>query len=280
MRDEFPGSTVTYQTSGGGLANVALLDQGRVDMGLVTTVELKLATQGAEPFNKEYKDLRALAYLYNWAPMHLFVSSSFAKEYGITKFSDISEKKAPIDIAFNRRGNVSSMVAEKMFNALGVTTDDIESWGGSVTLTPANDQADLMRDGRIDALLNSDFVGRQTLTELAHDIDVKVLPIDQKVIDKVSDEMGVDAVDIPAGSYPGQDEAIHSVGLGAVLVTTTKMDDGTAYDITKSILDHIDAIQGVHAAMKQLTPELVAGQKAIPYHDGSLKALREAGVAK
>ena len=36
----YPGSTVTYQTSSGGLANVPLVSRGKVPMGLATDGEL------------------------------------------------------------------------------------------------------------------------------------------------------------------------------------------------------------------------------------------------
>ena len=47
---EHPGSVVTYQTSGGGLANVMLVSEGRADLGIVHDVELKAAVEGSAPF--------------------------------------------------------------------------------------------------------------------------------------------------------------------------------------------------------------------------------------
>ena len=45
----YPGSTVTYQTSSGGLANVPLVSRGKVPMGLATDGELNAAVKGAKP---------------------------------------------------------------------------------------------------------------------------------------------------------------------------------------------------------------------------------------
>jgi|GEM_PF-5536965 len=36
VKKSFPGSTITYQTSGGGLANVGLLDKGTCDLAIIT----------------------------------------------------------------------------------------------------------------------------------------------------------------------------------------------------------------------------------------------------
>ena len=43
MKAAYPGSTVTYQTSGGGFANVGLLRQKKCDLAIVHDVEAKLA---------------------------------------------------------------------------------------------------------------------------------------------------------------------------------------------------------------------------------------------
>ena len=61
MKAAHPGSTITYQTSGGGLANVGLLDQGKVELGLAHDAELRIAADGGKPFSKPVRSLRAIA---------------------------------------------------------------------------------------------------------------------------------------------------------------------------------------------------------------------------
>ena len=50
-----PGSTVSYQTSSGGLANVPLVSRGKVPMGLATDGELNAAVTGQKPFKEPNK---------------------------------------------------------------------------------------------------------------------------------------------------------------------------------------------------------------------------------
>ena len=63
VKVSYPGSHVTYQTSGGGLANIALLDQGKVELGIAHDAELRIATEGGKPFAKPVTSLRAIALL-------------------------------------------------------------------------------------------------------------------------------------------------------------------------------------------------------------------------
>src|SRR5690606_15995454 len=69
VKASFPGSTVTYQTSGGGLANVGLLDQGNCDLAIIHDAEVKAALNGLEPFQAPIDSMRTVAQLYTWAPM-------------------------------------------------------------------------------------------------------------------------------------------------------------------------------------------------------------------
>ena len=124
VKASFPGSTITYQTSGGGFANIALLDQGKVELGLAHDAELRVAQQGGKPFTKPVTSLRAIALMYDWAPMQMVMNKAFAEKHGIRTFDDIAVKKPPLRVAFNKRGNITEHVAVRMFNAIGVSLDD------------------------------------------------------------------------------------------------------------------------------------------------------------
>ena len=73
----YPGSTVSYQTSSGGLANVPLVAAGKVPMGLATDGELNAAVNGLKPYKKAIKNTRVLFRVYN--PASRFQMSFFAR---------------------------------------------------------------------------------------------------------------------------------------------------------------------------------------------------------
>jgi len=278
VKGSFPGSTITYQTTGGGVANVGLVEQKRAEMGLVHNAEMRLALNGAPPFRAPAKDLTALAYLYNWAPMQFLLTKEFAETHGIKSFEDIAVKKPPIRVALNRRGNIAQAVAEEMFGAIGVTADTIKSWGGTVVLAASEEQADLIRDRRIDGIFNSLFVGQRSLQEVGQSIDVVLLPVGAATIQKVSDKLGIDAYVIPAKSYAFQPAPVPTVSLGALLVVNKAMNDKDAYNLAKALVENIEQIQGIHASMKALTPQFLTQQKVLPYHPGAVKLYQERGL--
>lgn len=278
MKAAYPGSTVTYQTSGGGIANVQLLEKKTVPLGIVHNMELRMAQNGEAPFKSKVEDLRVIGYLYNWAPVQLIVTKEFAEKHGIKTFEDIAAKKPPLRVATNRRGNVVHDVVDRMFKAIGVTDKDIDKWGGSVVPAASQEQGDLMRNRRIDAIFNSLFVGQRSILEVSQAIDVVMLPVGDETIKKVTGETGTDRFVIPAKSYAFQPEATPAVSLGAMLVANKSMSDKEAYDIAKAMVEHANEMQGVHPAMKALTPKFMTEQKAGEFHPGAAKLYKEKGL--
>ena len=50
--------------------------------------------------------------------------------------------------------------------------------------------------------------------------------------------------------------------------------------IVKTMVENIDSIRGVHAALKNLTVEEFANVSGVPLHPGAEKYYREIGVLK
>lgn len=280
VKTSYPGSVVTYQTSGGGLANIGLLDGGKVPLGIAHDAELKLALAGAKPFSKPIQSMRAIAYLYNWAPMQLIMTKSFADQHGIRTFEDIAAKKSPVRVAVNRRGNIAATVAEHMFAAIGVTPDDIKKWGGDVIFAASQEQTTLYKDGRVDLIFNSLFVKQGSLLDATQAVPSVLLSVSDATIAKINADMGTQKFVIPANAYKGQTDAVPTATLGAGLVTTDRLDDKTAYDLAKALHQNIAQVQGVHKSMQALTPELLVSFGVIPYHPGAVRYYKEAGLMK
>lgn len=275
-----PGSTVTYQTSGGGFANALLVQQGRAQLGLIHDAEIAIAVKGAPPFEHPMERLRTIGYMYNWAPMQFIANKAFADKYGISSLDDFAKVKAPVRITVNRAGNITGQIATAMLDAAGASRQAIESWGGSVIPAGSSEQSTLFQNGRIDVFTNGVFVGHSSIRELENTVDIKVLTVPKSVRDTVGQEYGIGPFVIKAGSYKNQDKPVETLTLGAVLVVSSAMPDDEAYRLTKSIIDNIDKIRAVHPSMQALTPQLLATKTAAPIHPGALKAFREAGLMK
>ncbi len=277
VKKAYPGSTVTYQTSGGGLANVALLDQGKCDLAIIHDAEVKAALNGLKPFHGPIDSMATVAQLYTWAPMQAIVNADYARENGITKLEDIAEKKLPIQIVLNRRGNIVSAIGESMLNAIGASPKDIKSWGGDVQYAASSEQGDLMRDRRVDMMLNSLFVNHSSIRELASAIDAKLLPITDKTAQKVIDEWNIQRFVIPASAYDWNDKDTLTLTVAAQLFVRKDADPKMVADITRALVENIDQVRSVHKAMAPLDVKLMASATAAPYHPAAAEVYQQAG---
>lgn len=273
-----PGSTITYQTSGGGFANIMQIEEKKCDLALIHDAEAKAALNGEEPFNQPIDSMKTVAVIYTWAPMQLILNRSFADEHGITTMEDIAAKKVPARVLLNRRGNVASGVGESMLNAVGAGIADLEEWGGSVTFAASKEQGEMMRDRRADAILNSLFVNHSSIRQLAEAIELSLIPISPETASKVASEWSIGEYVIPADAYDWADGDTLTVTLSAQLFVHEDADPQMVRDITAALVDHVDQMQGVHKAMAPLDAELMAGAKTVPYHPAAEEVYKDKGL--
>jgi len=278
VRATSPDSKITYQTSGGGIANIGLLDRNQADLAIIHDAELLLAKSGAEPFVKPIDSIRVLAYLYTWAPMQALVRKSFAEEYGIHTFEDIARVKPPITITINKRGNIASNVAVEMLNAIGVSEADVESWGGKVIYAASGEQVSLITDRRADLMINSLFVRHSSIQQAASSVELTLLSMTPVTVKAVNEKSGTIPFVIAEGTYEWSPGKVYTPSLGATLAVRADMDEAKAYSLTKAIYENYEKIAGVHPAMKALTPEVMSSVDAVQYHPGALKYLNEVGL--
>lgn len=273
-------SVVTYQATGGGFANIGLLGANRTDLGLLHDAEAKVALQGGEPFKAPINNMRAIGYLYNWAPMHFFLDRSVAEKYNIDSLDDIAGSGAPLRIGINRSGNITSNVALMMLEEAGVTEDMLSDAGGQFVRAGANEQADLIQDGRLDMITNGIFINHSSFRAVDQNSDVVLLTVPAEIIEATNAAFGTGTMVIPGGSYSNQSDDVTSVALGALLVATEAMPDDIARSLASSLVNNIDEVRAVHSSMKQLSPELLATPSVLKFHPAAAEVYREAGLIK
>lgn len=278
VKAEYPGSTVTYQTSSGGLANVPLVISGSCLFGMANDGDLAFASKGEEPFKEPVEGLTAVAVLYDWAPVWWIARADFAEKYGIDTLADLAEAKPPVRLVFNRRGLLTSAITEATLEALGVTLDDIEDWGGSVQFQASEEQTNLMQDGRVDMLGNTLFEGHRSLFQMGEAVDLKLIGVPDDAATAVIDKYGLQPWTISADANPWGDNDVKTVTTSIILFTRGDVDEDLVYGVTKSMIDHPESMAAVSDAMKRFVPKGMTAQDVVPFHPGAIRAYKEAGL--
>jgi len=278
VKELVPGSTITYQTSSGGLANVVQVGAGVCAFGMANDGDLVFARDGLEPFDTPVEGLTVLAVLYDWAPVWWIARADWAEEYGIETLADIAERQPPTRLVFNRRGLLTSAITESTLEALGVSLEDIEAWGGTVQFQASGEQTDLMRNGRVDLLANTLFEGHSSLGQMAAATDLRLLGVPDEAAQAVITQYGLQPWTIPASENPGQGGAVNTVTTSVILFSNESLDEDIAYTMTRAMIDNSDAMASVSDAMQRFTPAGMLEQSVLPFHPGALRAYQEAGL--
>lgn len=285
LNSAYPGSTLTYQTGSGGLANAMLLDQKKVPLAIIQDIELNVAVQGKPPFKQPIKDLRLLfnpiSPSSRFQITHFVANKDWATKHGIKTVADIATKKPPMRIAVNRPGNLDGDVSLAVLAAAGASQDDIRKSGGQVVRAASQEMTSLMLDRRLDVVSFGISVGHPRIQELQNGLDLLMLPIDTKLAEKVAADFGGKPCAIKAGEYKFLETDTASICVGIMVVARADMNEQIAYNITKGITENLDKYKAAHRLLQAaVTVESFTEKGIVPYQAGAERYYKEKGLLK
>lgn len=268
---ETSGYAVTAQTTGGYNENLGLVAAGQIDMALNFLPEVIDAygqtgkfegMKGAEMFSS----LRLMFPLY-LATYHYVVRA----DSGIETFEQLKGKRFNVNVPSTATHGLNMGV----ITALDYAPADFDI----VTLS-GKDTYDALRNRIIDGTGTSVQVGGGPLLELASSVPVHLLDISDAAYDKLDAQFNDSLVRtvIPADTYPGQTAENHTYSVPAVLFANAAMDEEAAYAFTKSYWEAHEAMAAELRPLGDITPELAAAARKIPFHPGAERYFRERGL--
>ncbi|ABO51715.1 TRAP transporter solute receptor, TAXI family [Desulforamulus reducens MI-1] len=256
------GANATAQSTGASVANVNMLTEGNVQIAFVQNDIAYYATNGTEMFkDKKVDGLKCLATIY---PETVQLVTLEGK--GIKSVADLKGKK----IAVGAAGSSVTGNSRHVLEAYGLTFEDIQPQYLSFA-----EAANSLKDGNIDAAFLTAGVPTAAVQDIAAQHKVVMVPIEADKIDSMIQKYPFyTKVVIPADAYK-QGADIETVGVKAMLVATDKMDEQTAYDITKAIFTNLDQLKAAHAVGQYISKETAKDGVSIPMHAGAEKFFNE-----
>jgi TRAP transporter TAXI family solute receptor len=264
------GFRCAAESTGASVENSRLVGNGDSDMGMVMGSVGYNASQGKAPFEKKY-NLVALFQMYP-APQHLVTTA----QSGIKKIADLKGKKVSIDVP----GSGCSTMAKIILEEAGFDL--------AKDLTIANlsqtESVQALKDGVVDAVFFNFAYPGSAVMDLAATRDIVLVPIDQKLADKIVKKYPYYVkITIPGKTYAKVDYNVLCLGDSNVMVANRKMKNDVAYKIVKAIFTNVTegkyALVNVHPVAAQLTPQN-AVNSPLPLHPGAVKYFKEVGALK
>ncbi|MEM9222125.1 MAG: TAXI family TRAP transporter solute-binding subunit [Pseudomonadota bacterium] len=252
---------------GAGIANVKAVESGKADMGFANSVSTVDAIQGNAPFDSAAKDVCNVATLY---PQYFQVVA--LADAGINGPGDLGDKAA----AIQPKGNTGEAITAHMLQSQGISYDDLPRVNhGSYT-----DSVALMKDGNAEFFTLGTTVPAGAIMDLASARDIKLVPIEGEDLAKMQElNPGYKSITIPAGSYPGQDSDVNTIGYATHIIARCSLEPDVVYNVLKNIAANVPDLAAIAKAMENATPEGMARDIGVPLHDGAKRFYDEAGAS-
>ncbi len=254
---------VTIEEGQGSVQNVMEVRARGADYVFTSPpVLVRLAQAGKAMFEGKkdpaFDEIRALFPIPSLT-MHFVV----AKDSGIDSFADLEGKTILLG-----KGSFGAREGAKYLKLFGLE--------GKVKIADAelSNAVAALKNGQIDGFVTAGSWPAPNVIEAAASVGVKVLSLSDDQVAKTKRTRIV----IPAGTYAGQEADIVTTSLPVAAYTTTKMDDETAYQLTKTFWENKAKMaatapwwNGVDAGlMPTITGKI---------HPGAIRYYKEAGIA-
>ena len=263
-----PTLDVRPRNTKGSTENVPMLEAGQLDIALVQGEVVHEALNG---IGGASANLRILAAMYSTPGMFVV--------RGDSPYRTIADLKGK-PVAFGARGSGLVILARYVLDGLGLDRDaDFQA----VFLERAGDGPDMVMDGRVAALWGGG-TGWPGFTAVAKGpAGARFIAPDAAGVKRIQAQHPfLKAMTIAAGSYPGQDAPILSVGSWSFIMARPTLPDDVAYRLARALHRGEAALaRRLPQAQETTAPNTVDGApRPELLHPGVARYLREAGLLR
>jgi TRAP transporter TAXI family solute receptor len=266
LRTADPDLLVEARNTKGSTENVPMLERGDLDLGLLTGEVLHeaLAGIGRPPAN-----VKVLAAMYSQPGMFVVRADGPAR-----RIDDLKGKP----VAFGAAGSGLVVLARYVLDGLGL---DLERDFQAAYLERAGDGPAMVLDGRVAALWGAGS-GWPGFTAVARGPERArfITPDEDQVARITAKHPFLRPMTVAAGSYPGQEGALLSVGSWSFIVTRPDLDEALVFRLARAL--HLsEGVLGQKLAQARETTAantVAALAREDMLHPGAHRYLRAVGL--
>jgi TRAP transporter TAXI family solute receptor len=250
---------------GAGIANVRGIETGKADIGIGNSISTVDAVAGKPPFKTPHNNVCNMATLY---PQYFQVVVRV--DAGVNSIKDFKGKS----IAAQPRGNTAEEITRQLLQVNGLTYKDVK-----MSFVSYSDAVIQVQDGHAVAFTAGTTIPSSAVMDLATSREVKLLDLAAHLGAMRKLNPGYTLSTIPKGTYPKQNSDVRVIGYATHLVVSCKLPEAMVYTMTKTISQNTKLLSSVVRDIGRLTPKGMAEDIGVPFHPGSAKFYKEAGLA-
>jgi uncharacterized protein len=260
-----PDSSVQVMP-GAGIANVKAIEAGKADLAFANSVSTVDAINGQPPFEEAVTNVCHVATLY---PQYFQVVTT--ADTGIESLDQLKGR----GLTTQPVGNTGEAITKHLVQAAGLTYDDL----AGVDFMSYNDSVALLKDGNSEVFTLGTTVPASSIMDLASARDIRLLPVDDALLEKMRElNEGYQRIEVPAGSYPGQDEAVPTIGYATHLIARCDLSDEAVTGLVTQIVDHQQDLAAVAKAVGDTTLEQMGADIGVPFHPAAEQYFKDQGL--
>lgn len=266
--NQIEGLRVSVQASGASVENLRLLQGGEVELIMAVNGVAVDAMNNRGTFADDPEfDFVAVGNIYRE------VTQIVARaDAGVATIEDLAGKRVQIGPV----GSGTEVAARNILLAHGIDPDsDITVFQDSF-----GDAADQLRDGTVDAAFGILALPAASIIDVATATDVVLVDIVGDVLNEMlASDPSLSPVEVPAGTYPGQDQVAHWVTNWATLYAAPGLDDDQVYQLLEVMYGEMspETVGNAVAAELQLATA-IDGLGGIPLHPGAARYYQDQGI--
>lgn len=254
----------TAETTGGGTANLVMLQKGDAELGIAMTSSLFESQEGKAEWTggKPLTDLRAALALYpSWLTIYTLKSS------GIKTLEDLNGKI----VGLGSKGMAMDSIFRTFLKDRGITPKQIHNDGHSAT-------ASALSNGVIQAAVLFSYPPFAAISELESTKELVFIPLSEEEQKALVEKYNFYKPDeMPGGSYKSTPKPVRGVSEWNMLVTSAKVPADDVYLIVKALCENQEDMIAVHGSMKYMTAENTLNSN-IPLHPGMVRYMKELSI--
>lgn len=258
---------LNVSASTGSSGNVRSLQQGSIDLGLVSGDVAFAAVNGSGEFkDSPFKGLKVIAALYpslsNWMARD---------DSGIFYVHDLKGNK----LGVGPHDSTTELAAKVSLSVLGVTEQN-----STLVNCGLGSGAEEVKNRTLDAIHGFTGVPISGLAKLADEVPCHLLKYtDSELRSIIRSNPFYYMEEIPAGTYNGQDEDVATFGIKCLLCVSENMGDDLVYEITSILYENRDRLKDLHPALSYASQTgFLYEDLPIELHPGAERYYAEQGL--
>jgi hypothetical protein len=261
-------------SSAGSGENVRLLRENEAQFAILQGLFGFYAANGLGPVEADGKqeNLRSISMLWQNVE-HFLVDADRAATGTIDDF--VALKGSAVGLGAKNSGTIGSNEVILGNLGLDIETDFDLMYGG---YGPA---AEAMQNGQIVGASMPAGVPVGAVTQLAASMGdgVRLLSFTEEQMAAANGGMELwTPYEIPAGTYPGQDEAVMTIAQPNFLAVRDDVPEEHVYLFTKAVFENLPFLNGIHPATKAMAIDKAIAGLPMPLHPGAARYYEEVGI--